>query len=1543
MLGGAPVTAVAATNLLQQSSSFEGPTTPWPWSAWAQPNSQFAVTASTATAPNGTATATELDISGTGTGFGLEQSVTVASTAGKTYTASIFMRSDTACTAQLGTDTSTAQNWDGDSSSFALTTNWKRYSVAHRYAENGTDVSLFVEAPPGCNLYVWGAQLEEAASVGPYIATTSAAASGAGGMVTYTTAGLSAGTHALTASYAGDVNTAASTSEALSQQITNGTVTELRSSTNPSVENHSVTFTAIVHTSGDTPTGSVQFNDGSTSLATVNITPATTQNELIHSGVFDSAWNQWSNVGTTYNLATTSATAPDGTSSATEFQVGGGGQGFVIEQFVPQTSIAGKTFTASVFLRADTACTVTLGTDTSTAAIWDGAAQDVSVAPAWQRYMISHSYTQAGTDVSLYVNTPPGCAIYLWGPQLEEATSAGPYVATTSAAATGSGGIATFSTDTLALGSHAITSVYSGDANFQTSTTAAPLAQDITPPLATITAVTSSQTPSVFGDTITFTATVSPSAANASIPTGTVTFKDGGTVLGTGTLTGGWTTLNCGPDPSLTCAGFSVASHAITAEYSGDALFASSTSSVLTQTVQQANTTTEVVSSAASAQFGSSVTFTATVITTSGSTPTGTVTFKDGSNIIGTGNLSGGWTSFTLASLSVGSHSITAVYGGDAGFVGSTSATLTQAIAGNVTTSTDLVSSTNRSTFEEIVTFTASVASSSGGTPTGSVTFKDGTTAIATVALPTGTTWVTLNCGASQACATLATGTHSITAAYSGDANFAGSTSSAVSQSVEKATTTTVLATSNPSIGFGGVLTLTASVSANTTAVPTGAVTFMEGTTVLGSGNLSSGWTTLNISTLPAGTHSITAIYAGDGNFSGSSSPPLTQTVTTGVVTTTTVAGSENPASYGSIVTYTASVSTSSGGTPTGNITFKDGTAILATVPLSSGASWATLNCGPGQGCATFGPGSHTITAAYSGDSNFSPSISAALAQMVNKAMTTTVVTSSSASTGFGGTVTFTASTASAGGTPTGTVTFFDGSVTLGSASLSTGWTTISISTLSLGAHAITASYAGDPNFAGSTSAVYTQTVTGNVSTTTAITSSAASAAYGDFLTFTASITTASGGTPSGNIVFKDGAATLSTVPLRSGASWAVLNCGPGQACTSLSPGSHSITAAYSGDTDFVPSTSVPLSQSISQTATTTALTTSSPSVGFGGTVTFTASVITTSGGGTPTGTVTFFDGSTTIGSGTLSTGWTTLNISTFSAGPHSITAVFAGDTNFRGSTSAVSEVQITVPTTTTVTVASSAVAGAPVTITATVTASPGTPAGSVTFKDGNNVLGMATLTNGTGTFTTATLAAGAHSLSATYTGDTTFMSSASPAASLSVAQDFTVGGPTTPSLSVVAGQSAALTITIASQPGGFTAPVQFSCSGLPALTSCTFTPAQVTPGATGATSNLSIATTARTLALLRSRSSAPFYALFLPCFGLVFLGGGQKRRVRAVVLGMVMFLCILFMNACGGGGGASGNQGKTQTGTPAGTYTIVVSAQSGSITHTINVNLTVQ
>src|SRR5205814_1852624 len=153
-----------------------------------------------------------------------------------------------------------------------------------------------------------------------------------------------------------------------------------------------------------------------------------------------------------------------------------------------------------------------------------------------------------------------------------------------------SSGAATLSISSLSLGAHTVTAAYSGDGNFNTSnSTASPLTQTVNK-ANTTTAVTSSANPSVSGQPVTFTATVSATAPGTGTPTGTVIFKDGATPIGTNTLSSGQATF--------TTSSLSVASHTISVVYNGDASFDTSTSPNLTQTVNKDSTTTAVASSA---------------------------------------------------------------------------------------------------------------------------------------------------------------------------------------------------------------------------------------------------------------------------------------------------------------------------------------------------------------------------------------------------------------------------------------------------------------------------------------------------------------------------------------------------------------------------------------------------------------------------------------------------------------------------------------------------------------------------------------------------------------------------------------------------------------------------------------------------------------------------------------------------------------------------------------------------------------------------------
>ncbi len=182
--------------------------------------------------------------------------------------------------------------------------------------------------------------------------------------------------------------------------------------------------------------------------------------------------------------------------------------------------------------------------------------------------------------------------------------------------------------------------------------------------LPTTTTVTSSLNPSVFGASVTFTASVAAQASGT--PTGTITFTDGSDTLGQANLSAG--------TASLSISSLSAGSHSITASYSGDSKFIGSVSSALSLVVQNADTTTSLTAAPAAANINQSVSLTATVASGSPSLITGTMTFMDGSTQIGNASVnSNGVAVFSTIALTAGTHSLTAVYSGDSNFNGSTS------------------------------------------------------------------------------------------------------------------------------------------------------------------------------------------------------------------------------------------------------------------------------------------------------------------------------------------------------------------------------------------------------------------------------------------------------------------------------------------------------------------------------------------------------------------------------------------------------------------------------------------------------------------------------------------------------------------------------------------------------------------------------------------------------------------------------------------------------------------------------------------------------
>lgn len=691
---------------------------------------------------------------------------------------------------------------------------------------------------------------------------------------------------------------------------------------------------------------------------------------------------------------------------------------------------------------------LTPGFHSVTAMYGGNASHQVSTSPQWFASVFKSAITvditstpnpsAVGQNVQFNVTiTPPAASHPPLAPSGNVTLFDGPNAIDTKAL--DSSGAATMTVTGLGIGNHNMSVSYAGDARFNSG--GSPYLQMVGVAAST-TSVTSSLNPSAPGQSITFTATVTPSAA-----TGTITFKNGATTIAVVPLASGVATY--------TTAGLAGGSHNITAAYGGDIAYAASTSPVLTQQVFSATTTT-LTTSLTPSTAGQNVKFTATVTPVGA---TGTVTFKDGTTTIGTGTLDGtSIATLLIDTLSVGTHSITAIYNGDAAFSASTSAPLIQTMV--ATTTTVVATSKTPSTIGQSITFTATVTPSD---VTGNVTFKDGATTLGTGTL-NGSGIATFTTTA------LAQGPHTITAVFPGDPFHFTSTSQPITQLIQAAalppTTTTITSNNNPST-VGQFITLTATVLPSDA---TGTVTFTEGSFVLATVALNgSGQASISSSSFAAGSHFITATYSGDATHELSVSPIFTQVVN-GIATSTALTSSLNPSNAAQSVTFTATVTPSGA---TGNVTFRDGATILGSVALNPSAV-ATFTT------ASLTAGSHSITATYDGSVTYAQSTSPVVTQLVNAGPsltpTTIALTSSPNPSTFGHPANFTATISPS--TATGTVDFFEGNTLLGTMPVDdTGHAKLMLLTLAPGPHVITAVYSGDATFASSTSTTVSHAV----------------------------------------------------------------------------------------------------------------------------------------------------------------------------------------------------------------------------------------------------------------------------------------------------------------------------------------------------------------------------------------------------------------------------------------------------------------------------------
>lgn len=595
--------------------------------------------------------------------------------------------------------------------------------------------------------------------------------------------------------------------------------------------------------------------------------------------------------------------------------------------------------------------------------------------------------------------------------------------------------------------------------------------------IGTTTSVSASASSITEGSPVTLTATVKQSSGTTA-PTGTVTFYDGGTSLGSASLSGGSATL--------TTSALSAGTNSISASYSGNSTFNASTSSAFSINVASAsiNTTTALTTSSATITQGSSVTLNARVRQASGNAPPmGTVTFYNGASAIGSATLSSGVASLSISTLPGGSDSITAIYSGTSTFNQSTSNAITITVnAPVVSTAIKLIASASSVTQNSSVTLTATVTQATGTvTPTGTVTFYNGSTALGSA---------TLNAGvATISTSTLPSGTDSISAAYSGAVVFNASSSNILTITVKAPppsaiNTATTLVLSASTITLNSPVTMVATVKpASGATLPGGTVTFMIGSMLLGTAQLASGTASFTTSVLPAGTDVITAAYAGTSSFNGSNSAGLSVSVRQPVLsTTTTLSATAASISENASVTLTAAVRPSGGTSiPTGTVVFYDGSSQIGAAALVSGSATLTTS--------SFSVGIHNITAAYQGAATFQNStssgvnvtVSPASSPSAERSKTNTTILSSTAQAEQGFTIALTAvvTEAQESTLPTGSVEFTIGSTKLGSANLSNGKAYLVTSALPVGVDPITATYSGDSLHAGSSSSAIAVVVLG--------------------------------------------------------------------------------------------------------------------------------------------------------------------------------------------------------------------------------------------------------------------------------------------------------------------------------------------------------------------------------------------------------------------------------------------------------------------------------
>jgi|GEM_PF-111397 len=841
-------------------------------------------------------------------------------------------------------------------------------------------------------------------------------------------------------------------------------------------------------------------------------------------------------------------------------------------------------------------------------------------------------------------------------------------------------GVASWTTNesVFAMGANQMVAQYSGDATYA-AVTSTPSININLKTSTTTTVLTPSTTTPAAGSTMQLNVTVTPATYGSSLPSGTVTFLLDGTALGSATLTSG--------SPAVATYTFTMPSagaHTLSATYAGDTYYSSSTATPVALNASKGTPTVSVTPSTSTPAFGSTMLLTATIspASTAATYASGTVTFSVDGVAAGTSAVtqaSPSTATLTINAPALGSHTITATYSGDTNYNSATSSSVNVTVSRASTTLTVTPATTTPAANSTLlVTATLASTTSSTLTATGTVAFLLDNATVATV---------TLNGSSAVATLTMpATGTHAIQAIYSGDTNFYNSTATGVNVTVAKSTTSITLTPSTTTPALGATLPVSIAVTAPTvnTALPSGTVTIsVDGVATavqtLASGNPATASATL--AALSPGTHTLTATFSGDTYYATSTSSSITVTVPKLVTTTVMTPATTTPSGGASLaVSATITPSQTYSTLPSGTVSFTlDGTSVSSVAVISGSPASASATIAS----TSLTPGTHALAAVYSGDTVYATSTSSSTTLTIAKSATTTTVVPSTLTPTAGGSMTVTVNVTSSNAAtalPSGTVTLVQDGVTVGTGTLTAGSpsvATITLNVVAAGTHVLQATYAGDTYYTASNSSTVSILANKGASVTT-VTASPVTLTAGTSETLTATVapSTAITGvtyTLTGTVRFYDGATLLGTVAVSS--NTAVLS-----GLTFKTNVNHTITAIYSGDTNFGGSTSSVLTLSATTLPDYVVLTSNYSVAPPGVAVVLTATVTPTTASTTeanPTGLVIFYIGTTVIGQATLtpvsagsSSSVATLTSQTLPAGTDVIYAVYQGDDYYNVATS---------------------------------------------------------------------------------------------------------------------------------------------------------------------------------------------------------------------------------------------------------------------------------